>query len=460
VIRGRLAAFGAEYLRDRSGAAGLALMAVFVAAAIFEPLLVPFPEAGRRWHDIAYWADNPRSAPPVWAGGLGGNRAAPQAVVRRAETVSQDSGGPTLVRRSFAYDYAFDEPPRDAVVRYTGTGDIPTVFAVTRPDGVEIELARTVASAGEAGSVRLSAALDGRDAIAALFAERGLAALAEAARLQPAEALFAQLAPDARGTPRPLHGRYTFTLTTLLLDAARKVEDPRLVITGRVSGLLGTDDAKRDLWSGLVGGIKWALLIGVLTAAVSVSLGVAAGVVSAWYGGWVDRVIQRVFEIVVNMPLLPLLIILSAVFRLSIWAFTLVMCLSFWTGPVKTVYSMALQIKEETYIEAARALGARSGRIILRHMVPLLAPYAFAAMALYVPGAVVYEATVSLLGLGDATIVSWGQILHDAFAGAAVLNRLWWWVIPPGLMIALVGMAFAFVGFAMDRVLHPRLRTR
>jgi peptide/nickel transport system permease protein len=174
----------------------------------------------------------------------------------------------------------------------------------------------------------------------------------------------------------------------------------------------------------------------------------------------VERVLQRVFEIVVNMPLLPLLIILSAVFNLDIWTLTLVMCLSFWTGPVKTVYSMALQIKEECYIEAARALGAGSGRIIFRHMVPLLLPYSFAAMALYVPGAVVYEATVSLLGLGDATIVSWGQILHDAFAGAAVLNRLWWWVVPPGLMIAMVGMTFAFVGFAMDRILHPRLRTR
>jgi len=136
------------------------------------------------------------------------------------------------------------------------------------------------------------------------------------------------------------------------------------------------------------------------------------------------------------------------------------MSVFFWTGPVKTVYAMALSIREETYIEASRALGAGAGRLIFRHMVPLLIPYAFASMALSVPGAIVYESTVSLLGLGDATIVTWGQILHDAFTGGAVFGGLWWWVVPPGLMIALMGMTFAFIGFAMDRILHPKLRTR
>ena len=207
-------------------------------------------------------------------------------------------------------------------------------------------------------------------------------------------------------------------------------------------------------------GVKWALLIGLLTAFVSVSVGVIAGIASAYFRGWIEVVMQRVFEIIVNMPLLPVLIIIAAVFKPNIWYFMGIMCIFFWTGPVKTVYSMALQIKEETYIEASRAIGAGSGRIIFRHMVPLLVPYSFASMALYVPGAIVYEATVSLLGLGDARIVTWGQILHDALVGGAVLNGLWWWVVPPGLLIALVGMTFAFVGFAMDKILHPKLRTR
>ena len=93
-------------------------------------------------------------------------------------------------------------------------------------------------------------------------------------------------------------------------------------------------------------------------------------------------------------------------------------------------------------------------------MLPILIPFSFANMALSVPGAILYEASVSLLGLGDATMVTWGQILHDALSGGAVLSGLWWWVVPPGLLIAILGMTFAFLGFAMDRILHPKLRTR
>jgi len=169
---------------------------------------------------------------------------------------------------------------------------------------------------------------------------------------------------------------------------------------------------------------------------------------------------QRIFEVFVSVPLLPVLIVLSAVFEPSIWTMVIMMSAFFWTGSVKTVRSMALQIKEETYIEASQALGASNFRIIFKHMVPLLIPYSFSAMALFIPRAVVYEASISLLGLGDATIVTWGQILSDALNSGAVLNGLWWWVVPPGLSIALMGMAFAFLGFAMDKILHPKLRTR
>jgi len=138
----------------------------------------------------------------------------------------------------------------------------------------------------------------------------------------------------------------------------------------------------------------------------------------------------------------------------------LMMALFFWTGSVKTVRSMAMQIKEETFIEASKALGASNFRIIFKHMVPILIPYSFSSIALFIPGAVVYEATISLLGLGDSQIVTWGQILSDALHSGAVLNGLWWWVVPPGLAIAFMGMAFAFIGFSMDKILHPKLRTR
>jgi len=191
-----------------------------------------------------------------------------------------------------------------------------------------------------------------------------------------------------------------------------------------------------------------------------VLLGVLYGIISAYFGGAIDSAMNFVYELFVSMPVLPILIVISAVFKPSIWFIIAALVVFSWTGPVKTVRSMAMQIKEETYIEAARALGAGKWRIIFKHMLPLLIPYSFASMALSVPGAILYEASVSLLGLGDATITTWGQILHDALSSGAVLNGLWWWVVPPGFSIAIMGMSFAFIGSAMDKILHPKLRTR
>jgi peptide/nickel transport system permease protein len=462
-LRPRVREFWVEFRRDKAGLVGVGLLVLFLFLLAFEPLVVPFPEGSKRWHDITYWVDNPPSAAPAWTNWFRATKGAVQRIVRDFETEDEESDGIRFVHRSFTYEYAYDQPPLDVIIRFIATGDIPTALTVARPDGLELELYRGQFTAGDKEPVRISVDRDAQDSAYAFlkeFESEETAGVIDIQQIDPTSVIFAEAAAGMNAEPRPLHGTYLFTLSTLLLGEDRAADDPYLVISGRVSGLLGTDNSKRDLWTGIVAGVKWALLIGLLTAFVSVSVGVIAGIASAYFRGWIEVVIQRVFEIIVNMPLLPVLIIIAAVFRLNIWYFMGIMCIYFWTGPVKTVYSMALQIKEETYIEASRAIGAKSGRIIFRHMVPLLVPYSFASMALYVPGAVVYEATVSLLGLGDSRIVTWGGILHDALTGGAVLSGLWWWVVPPGLLIALVGMTFAFVGFAMDKILHPKLRTR
>ena len=223
---------------------------------------------------------------------------------------------------------------------------------------------------------------------------------------------------------------------------------------------MGTDNMKRDIFSGLVSGLKWALFIGIATSFISVIIGVMYGIVSAYFGGFVDNTMQFIYQIFIGIPVLPVMIVMSAIFKPSIWTMITMMIFFSWTGSVMTVRSMAMQLKEETYIEAARTIGAGHFRIIFNHLAPLLLPFSFASMALAVPSAIVYESSLSLLGLGDASIVTWGQILHDAMKGSAVLSGLWWWIIPPGILIAILGMSFAFLGFALDKILHPKLRSR
>ena len=456
--------FWNEFRKEAAGVVGLVLLLLFLAAVVFEPRLIPFAETNSTWHDITYWDDNPASAPPEWTNLFAAQKSAVSMVLRKPETTVEESDNSVrLVRNTFTYDYAYDLPPHDLIMHFTASGDLPLAITMTRPDGDEVTLYQDQISVGakidERISVDKNSSQTAYEYLQSIEAEENMASV-DVGQLKPTMVFFSKAAQGMLVRPEPLKGRYVITLLTMLTSETAKSDDAYLVIAGRVSGLLGTDNSKRDLWSGVIAGVKWALLIGLLTAFVSVAIGVVWGITAAFFGGWINWLMQRIFEIFVNQPLLPLLIVISAVFKPSIWFLIVIMSVFFWTGPVKTVYSMALQIKEETYIEASRALGARSGRLIFRHMVPILVPYSFASMALSVPGAVVYESTISLLGLGDASIVTWGQILHDSFTGGAVLNGLWWWVVPPGLMIALMGMTFSFIGFAMDKILHPKLRTR
>jgi peptide/nickel transport system permease protein len=460
-IKADLLDFWKEYRQVKSGILSLIVLSLFILTIFIEPYIIPFPETSTRWRDITYWENNPRGAPPVWINWLSSSARAGSTKIKEPSLSETQTGKLKIKKATFAYDYTVDIPPIDILFHCYAKGSPLVVLSIERPDGEKVELLKNPLSSGKGKNIRISVDKDARGQVYN-FASRYDKEENRLSKdiIKPTNILFSKAKEGIFRQPEALTGSYTLTAEILLPKKDDNVEDIYLSLPGSISGILGTDNSRRDLWSGVIAGVKWALFIGLLTAAVAVSIGVIYGVMSAYFGGWVDSLMQRIFEIFVSIPLLPLLIVMSAVFKPSIWTMIFMMSAFFWVGPVKTVRSMGLQIKEETYIEASRAFGASSFRIIFKHMVPLLIPYAFASMALYVPKAIVYESTISLLGLGDSTIVTWGQILHDALGGGAVLNGQWWWVIPPGLAIALMGMTFAFLGFAMDKILHPKLRTR
>jgi peptide/nickel transport system permease protein len=457
--------FWAEFKREGSGLVGLALLVIFVLITLFEAPLLPFKEANNRWRDITYWQDNPTNAAPVWTNLFAPKKAARTLNLNKGlkETIT-DTEGNSFVQESFTYRFTADKAPLDIIIHSTIKGSVPFTVLVERPDGTDIQLFQKYIESDVPTEVRFSLNNDSKNSLFAFLklheTSENLSRVSSGS-IRSTDILFNKAREGMADSFEALKGEYRFIVKAQVVNQEQFVmQDTRLVVTGSVSGILGTDNMKRDIFSGLIAGLKWALFIGLFTSAVSVLIGVFYGIISAYYGGIVDTIMQFIYQIFVSIPLLPVLIVVSAVFKPSIWFLIGVMVIFFWPGSVMTVRSMAFQIKEETYIEAARALGAGHRRIIFNHMAPLLIPYSFASMALSVPSAIVYESSVSLLGLGDASIVTWGQILHDAMMGNAILNGLWWWVIPPGLAIAIMGMTFAFLGFAMDRILHPKLRTR
>jgi ABC-type dipeptide/oligopeptide/nickel transport system permease subunit len=270
-------------------------------------------------------------------------------------------------------------------------------------------------------------------------------------------------------------GNYTcyFTLTISdsesgPLDLTVRLDNAQAILYGKAFGLLGTtstpDASPRDIFTMLIYGTRISFLIGTLTAVFSVLIGLAVGLVSGYLRGAVDEVMMRFADFLLVIPGLPLLIILVTVLGKSIWNIIGVLIFMGWMGFSRSVRSMVLSLRERPFIESAKAAGAGTMYIIYRHILPNVFALVYISLATAVPGAIISEASLAWLGLGDIDVPSWGILLYD-FSSTQVgtlksLGEYWFWVIPPGVAIALMAMAFILMGFALDEILNPRLRQR
>jgi len=229
-------------------------------------------------------------------------------------------------------------------------------------------------------------------------------------------------------------------------------------ILGTAYGLLGTDQFGRDLFTQLIYGSRVSLIVGLLTATLSVTIGLTVGLVSGFLGGFVDEVLMRFTDMLIVLPFLPLVLVIIAVMGPSIWNLILLMSLLSWMSFGRIVRSQVLSLKERPFVESARAIGASTLHIIVKHILPNVISFVYVALALAVPEAIVLESVLSWLGLGDPRTMTWGMMLHNVQYFGAYED--WWWVIPPGISITLLSLAFVLIGFAIDDILNPKLRKR
>ncbi|MBI2111469.1 MAG: ABC transporter permease, partial [Nitrosarchaeum sp.] len=256
----------------------------------------------------------------------------------------------------------------------------------------------------------------------------------------------------------PLKGNYIFLIKMYGSNSEDQIPESRLIIGGKAFGIMGTDELRRDLAAGLLWGTPLALFIGLVVAIASVIMGLLYGVYAGYRGKKIDETMMRFNDVIYALPALPFLIILSVTISNSIFVMIGFLMVFGWVGVAKVARSMALQIKTRGYVEAANMMGQKDSKIVLRHILPQLLPYAFASIAISVPAAITTEAGLSFLGLGDPSFPTWGQILHDANVYGAAARGLWWWIMPPGVMIAITGLAFVFIGNALDAIVNPKLK--
>lgn len=271
-------------------------------------------------------------------------------------------------------------------------------------------------------------------------------------------------------------GNYTFSIQIVFpskeSNAKVYLDNVNCIIYGNIFGVMGTDNGlpfPRDIFSLLAYGSRVSLFVGVLTAIFSTIIGLFVGLVAGYMGGVVDEGAMRLADLLLVLPTLPLFIVLVVAMRavagmVSMWNIIIILTLFGWMSFSRSIRSMVLSIRERTFIEAAKAAGAGKLHIINRHIIPNVFSLVYITLAMAVPGAIVVEASLSWLGLGDPNVASWGKILYDFNVSGVVISKglleYWFWIFPACGAIALLATAFILIGYALDEILNPRLRER
>lgn len=222
---------------------------------------------------------------------------------------------------------------------------------------------------------------------------------------------------------------------------------------------LGTNDAGQDIFSELIYGARISLLVGFLAAFVSTFIGGSIGILAGYFKK-LDGILMRITDIFLVIPSFPLMILLAAYLGPSINTVILVIGILSWPYTARVIRSQVLSLRERTFVESAKVIGASDFYILRAYILPNVMPLLFANMVLNVSGAIVSEAGLAFLGLSDVTYKSWGMILYFARIRGGFIRGAYWWWVPPGLCIATVVLAFTLVGYALDEILNPRLRKR
>ncbi len=418
------------------------------------PLIIPI-ESYFLWNDPDYWINNPKTAAPSWTNLLGSKEFEHTSLDSNdAKVTSELSEGMKLDNYEFEINMQADTFPDDIMFLYSAKyGDTPPVLQidVKRPDNNTFTVYySSLPAANNMNSTFSDRIFSTNENVKESLKQYQSLFTYSISSLEPPVVIFSDT-----NKPNVLKGVYQISERFYLFDNFSSVVDAGVILGGKVFGIMGTDDLRRDLAVGIIWGTPIALFIGLTVSIFSITIGLVYGVVAGYRGRRTDETMMRVNDIFYALPTLPLLILLSITFGRSMFLIIGFLLIFSWMGTAKVIRSIALQMRNFQYIEAAKLMGQSDLKVIFKHIIPQLLPLTFASVAIAVPAAILAEAALSFIGLGDPSLPTWGQILHDANTADAASRGIWWWIIPPGLMIALTGLAFFLIGNTLDAIANP-----
>ncbi len=426
---------------------GLIVVLVLVAISIYAMVTIPYNEAIILWRGGEdQWYRNPKYALPKWVNYFRKDKL-PESIALSTidhpeyKTVETNEDGSAIITIEIPFEYNYEILPVDLMIRFTSNFQEKAPFVSVswiRPDGEKIRIKNLSISPKQ--DYRVSQDKDLQKKLGGNKIEVGLFT-------------------DYKNDPKTIEkGKYTLKIEGATFEKDSDF-DAEFIAYGKVAGLGGTDHLRRDLIVALLWGAPIALAFGLLAAVGTTLTQMIIAALGTWFGGWVDILIQRITEINLVLPFLPILIMIGTFYSRSIWVIlTAVIILNIFGTGIKTFRAVFMQTKETPYIEAARAYGASNTRIIFSYMVPRILPMLIPQFIILIPSYVFLEASLAVLGLGDPTLPTWGKVIDEARANGALFQGWYYWVIEPSILLMLTGLAFAMLGFSLDRIFNPRLR--
>jgi peptide/nickel transport system permease protein len=465
-----------EFWASRYSKYGVALIAILFGISAYVLASYPLDFGTQFWNKPQYWADYPKGVPPSWTQYFSSVKN-PEHMTLTSNTYREKNRGVRTLEFDLYFTFNADVLPQFTSFSLTDLTfyDAPPIIylTLTKPDGSQINNLLTIAvpypqSGQEPPYVKyvetplrifLPGSPEVRNSIANYLRQEYDSTLTplEIRNMGIEQFMFGK--PDQEGNFSQIDkGNYHLNVVVETFNDEDTVGSIKFVIGGQIFGFLGTDTLGRDLSVGLLFGFPVALFIGFITSTLTTIIGSVLGIMSGYIGGRTDEIIQRISDILNNLPQLPILIFLVFILGQNIWNIILVLVVFGWSGLTILIRSMVLQAKEEQFIEASIASGASARWIMSRHIFPQVAPFIFTQMIFYTPSAILAEAALSFLGLGDPTLPTWGQILERGFQTGAIFLGYWWWIIPPGLLIVVTALCFVFIAQGLEPVVNPRLR--
>ena len=435
-----------EIKRYPSALFGLVIIILLLITGVIVVIKIPYQEAIRLWRGgEGVWYQNPKTAPPAWTNWFTKDDLPPSYFLNlddeRVTKEVEAFDGTGDINYVMTFDYNYDAFPKELALFLTSDFEEKNPFVDIywyQPDGTEIR----VASVGLQKSQTFFFSQDTK-------LRRRLGDVA------PEIGLFA--IPDS-DPPQVMKGTYEMRLEGISFEESSDYA-AEFVIYGQVHGVAGTDHLRRDLSVALLWGIPIALVFGLIAAVGTSILTMIIAAVGVWYGGWVDELIQRITEVNLVLPFLSILVMVGTFYSKSLWVILgVTVLLSIFGGGIKTYRANFMQIKESMYIEAAQAYGAKDIRIVFLYLIPRIVPLLIPGLVSSIPSYVFLEATLAVLGLGDPVLPTWGKIINDAQMNGALYNGMYYWIIQPAVLLMFTGLAFAVLGFSLDRIFNPRLR--